>query len=73
MNKRSCIQPKKKPVTYWLSKAGYAANALFRMLDLNGFDDDMSSSSSPWTQNQGVDAQTSLAPIRIPIGRRTYR
>ena len=73
MNKRSYFQSRKKPVTYWLGKAGYAANALFRMLGLNDFDDDASSSSSPWAQNHGGDAQTSLIPVRIPIGRRRYR
>ena len=73
MNKRSCFQTKKKLVTYWLSKAGYAGNALFRMLGVNDFDDDVSSSSSPWAQSHSGDAQTSLIPVRIPIGRRRCR
>jgi hypothetical protein len=73
MNKRWCFQPRKKSVTYQFSKAGYAANALFRMLGLQNFDDDTSSSSLAWTQNIGGDAQMSLIPIRIPIGRRRYR
>ena len=73
MNKRWYFQSRKKLVTYWLGKAGYVANALFRTLGLNSFDDDTSSSSCPWTQNRGRDAQTSLIPIRIPIGRRRYR
>jgi len=73
MNKQWYFQSKKKLVTYWLGKGGYVANALFRTLGLNSFDDDTSSSSCPWTQNRGKDAQTSLIPIRIPIGRRRYR
>lgn len=73
MNKRWYLQPRKKLVTYRLGKAGYAANALFRMLGLNDFDHCTSSSPSPWTQNYGEDAQTSLMPIRIPVGRRRYR
>ena len=73
MNKRWYFQSRKKPVTYRLGKAGYAANALFRMLGLNDLDDDTSSSSSRWTRNHDGDAQTSLIPIRIPIGRRRYR
>ena len=73
MNKRWYFQSRKKPVTYRLGRAGYAANALFRMLGLNDLDDDTSSSSSRWTRDHGGDAQTSLIPIRIPIGRRRYR
>jgi hypothetical protein len=73
MNKRSYIQPGKRPVTCRSSKANYAANALFRMLGLNGFDDDTSSSLSPWAQHQGGDAPTSLIPIRIAIDRRRHR
>ena len=73
MNRRWYFQSKKKLVTYWLGKGGYVANALFRTLGLNGFDDDTSSSSCPWKQNRGRDAQTSLIPVRIPIGRRRYR
>jgi len=73
MNKRWYFQSRKKLVTYWLGMAGYVANAFFRTLGLNSFDDDTSSSSCPWTQNRGKDAQTSLIPIRIPIGRRRYR
>ena len=77
MNKRWYFQSRKKPVSYRLGKAGYkagyAANALFRMLGLNDLDDGASSSSSPWAQNHGGDAQTSLIPVRIPIGRRRYR
>jgi hypothetical protein len=73
MNKRSCFQPQKKPITCWLGNAGYTANALFRMLGLNDFEDDTSSSSSRWTRNHGGDAQTPLVPVRIPVGRRRYR
>jgi hypothetical protein len=73
MNKRWYFQSRKKPVTYWLDKAGYAANVLFRILGLNDVDDNTSSSPSRWTRNHGADAQASLAPIRIPIGRRKYR
>jgi hypothetical protein len=73
MNKRWYFQPRKKPATYRLGKAGYAANALFRMLGFIDFGGDTSSSSSPWTQNDGGDAQRSLIPVRIPIGRRRYR
>ena len=73
MNKRWYFKSRKKLVTYWLDKAGYVANALFHKLGLNSFDDDTSSLASHWTQNRGRDAQTSLIPIRIPIGRRRYR
>ncbi len=72
MNKRSCFQPRKRPITYRLSWAGYAANAVFRMLGLSDFDHGTSSSSSLWTRNHGGEVQTSLVPIRIPIGRRRY-
>jgi hypothetical protein len=73
MNKRWYFQSRKKPVTYRHGKAGYAANALFRMLGLNDLDDNTSSSSSRWTRNHGGDTQTSLIPVRIPISRRRYR
>lgn len=73
MNKRWHFQPRKEPATYRLGKAGYAANVLFRMLGLNDFDDNTSSSPSRWTRDHGGDAQASLVPIRIPIGRRRYR
>ena len=73
MNKRWHFQSRKKPATYRLGKAGYAANVLFRMLGLIDFDDNTSSSSSRWTRDHGGDAQTSLVPIRIPIDRRRYR
>jgi hypothetical protein len=73
MNKQWCFQSRKKPVSYRLGKAGHAANALFRMLGLNDLDDDAPSSSSPWAQNHGGDAQTSLMPVSISIGRRRYR
>jgi hypothetical protein len=54
-------------------RVGYAANALFRMLGLNDLDDDAPSSASPWAQNHGGDAQTSLMPVSISIGRRRHR
>ena len=73
MNKRCYFQSRKKPAISRLGKAAYAANAFFRMLGLNDLDDDTSSSSSRWTRNHGGDTQTSLIPIRIPIGRRRYR
>jgi len=69
MNKRCRFQRNKKPIAYWFGKVGYGANALFRLLGLNGFDRDTSSSPSPRNQNHGGDAQTSLIPIRIPIER----
>ena len=48
MNKRWYFQSRKELVTHWLGMAGYVANALFRTLGLNSFDDDTSSSSCPW-------------------------
>lgn len=73
MNKRWYFQSRKKAGHLLARKAGYAANVLFRMLGLNDFDDNTSSSPSRWTRNRGGDAQVSLVPIRIPIGRRRYR
>ena len=73
MNKRSSFQSRKKLVTYWLGRAGYVVNVLLRILGLNDFDDNTSSSLSRWTRNHGGDAQASLVPIRIPIGRRRCR
>ncbi|HEU5407054.1 MAG TPA: hypothetical protein VFU48_04770 [Nitrospira sp.] len=74
MNKRLHFLPSKKPVTYWFSKVGCAANALLRMLARFEW-------FRPWHvivsisrhQNHDGDAQSSLIPIRIPIDRPRYR
>ena len=73
MNKRWHFQSRKRLVTYWLDRARYVANAHFRKLGSNSFDDDTSSSSSHWPQSRGGDAQTSLIAIPIPISRRKCR
>jgi len=70
MNKQPSLQLKKMPLTCRLGRVGYAAEVIFRVLSLNVFDEDASSSRSAWTQNHGADAQTSLIPIRIPVSRR---
>ena len=57
---------RKKLVTYWLGMAGYVANALFRTLGLNSFDDDTSSSSCPWTQNLAKTRRRLSYPSAFP-------
>jgi hypothetical protein len=68
MNNRSCLQPRKRPVTYWRSRVRDTPEAPFREFSSNVFDDDGSPSASG-SQNHGGGGQTALAPSLIPIGR----
>ena len=70
MSKQSRFR-RKKPATNRLGKAGYVTHALLRMLGLDEFNDDTSSSSRRIQNHE--EAQVSLVPIRIPVGRRRYR
>jgi hypothetical protein len=68
MNKRSCLQPRKRPVTYWRSRVRDTAEAPFREFSSNVFDEDGINVGS-LVSNHGGGRQATLVPIRIPIGQ----
>jgi hypothetical protein len=73
MTERSNFRPRKVPIASRLSKIGSAAKVLVRLLGLNDFDEDTSSSRTPWTQGCGGSMPiSSPIPICTRIGRRWY-
>ena len=69
MNKRWYFRREKRPVSDRLG-IGDLGKVSSRVLSLSVFDEARSFSPSPWTQNHGAGAPTSLIPIRIPIRRK---